>query len=143
MSLSRIMVSALMMISSVFAVNAMAADASAQQNQPAAAAQASATAATDQAASKSSHRSATKIDINSAGQASLARIMGAKKAQAVIDYRNKNGSFQSLNDLKNITNKKGKAMFSEKSIKKLSNRLIVAASAQGAPNASAAGTTQQ
>jgi len=138
MSLSRIMLSALMMIASIFAVNAMAADASAaQQNQPAAAA--TATATTDQAADKSARHSAAKIDINSASQAALAKILGAKKAQAIIDYRNKNGAFQSLSDLKNITNKKGKPLFSDKSIKRLSNRLIVASAA----NAPASGSSQQ
>lgn len=145
MSLSRIMLSFMMMICSIFAVNAMAADASsAQQGQPAAAAtSASASAASDQAANRSAHHRA-KVDINSASQATLAKILGAKKAQAIIDYRNKNGSFQSLNDLKNITNKKGKPMFSDRSIKRLANRLDVAAAAGGAnATAAAQGTTSQ
>ena len=61
------------------------------------------------------------VNINTATQADLDGVkgIGPSKAQAIIDYRSKNGSFKSLDDLKNV---KG---FGEKSIAKLKGELTV------------------
>lgn len=63
-----------------------------------------------------------KININSAGVGELEQLpgIGPSKAQAIVDYRSKNGPFKSLDDLKNV---KG---FGEKSITKLKGELSVA-----------------
>lgn len=48
---------------------------------------------------------ATPVDINSANMETIAtglKGIGDKKAQAIIDYRNKHGAFQSIDDLLNV-----------------------------------------
>jgi len=47
---------------------------------------------------------AQPVDINSADVATLETLkgIGYKKAQAIVDYRNKNGSFNSVEDLKSV-----------------------------------------
>ncbi|MCK4609216.1 MAG: helix-hairpin-helix domain-containing protein [Gammaproteobacteria bacterium] len=49
----------------------------------------------------SSQQKANKVDINSADVAALEALkgIGDKKAQAIVDYRTKNGAFKSVNDL--------------------------------------------
>jgi competence protein ComEA len=44
------------------------------------------------------------ININAAGSTELQEIpgIGEKKAQAIIDYRNQNGPFRSINDLTKV-----------------------------------------
>jgi len=44
------------------------------------------------------------VDINSADVQSLANLkgIGPSKAQAIVDYRNKNGVFKSVNDLTSV-----------------------------------------
>ncbi len=44
------------------------------------------------------------IDINSADVATLEMLkgVGSKKAQAIVDYRNKNGAFNSVDDLTSV-----------------------------------------
>lgn len=61
------------------------------------------------------------VNINTATVAELDAIkgIGPSKAQAIVDYRSKNGAFKSIEDLKNV---KG---FGEKSIAKLKGDLVV------------------
>ena len=61
------------------------------------------------------------VNLNTATASDLDGIkgIGPSKAKAIIDYRSKNGSFKSVEDLKNV---KG---FGEKSITKLKGELTV------------------
>lgn len=61
------------------------------------------------------------VNLNTATATDLDGIkgIGPSKAKAIIDYRSKNGSFKSVEDLKNV---KG---FGEKSIAKLKGELTV------------------
>ena len=61
------------------------------------------------------------VNLNTATASDLDGIkgIGPSKAQAIVDYRSKNGPFKSLDDLKNV---KG---FGEKSIAKLKGELTV------------------
>jgi competence protein ComEA len=61
------------------------------------------------------------VNLNTATASDLDGIkgIGPSKAKAIIDYRSKNGSFKSVEDLKNV---KG---FGEKSIAKLKGELTV------------------
>lgn len=61
------------------------------------------------------------VNINTATVAELDAVkgIGPSKAQAIVDYRSKNGAFKSLDDLKNV---KG---FGEKSIGKLKGELVI------------------
>lgn len=45
-----------------------------------------------------------QVDINSADVATLEALkgIGHKKAQAIVDYRDKNGAFNSIDDLKSV-----------------------------------------
>lgn len=48
---------------------------------------------------------AANVNINTADAATLAAQLdgiGIKKAQAIVDYRNKYGAFKSMNDLANV-----------------------------------------
>ena len=48
---------------------------------------------------------AGSVNINTADAATLAEGLngvGIKKAQAIVDYRKKNGAFKSINDLANV-----------------------------------------
>jgi len=61
------------------------------------------------------------VNINTAtpGELDGVKGIGPSKAQAIVDYRTKNGPFKSLDDLKNV---KG---FGEKSIAKLKGELSI------------------
>lgn len=98
----------------------------ADQAAPATDASATTPATNLHSAAKAGHKAAAKIDINTASAATLAKVkgIGPKKAKAIISYREQN-KITSLDQLRNITNAKGKSIFSEKSIKALENRLSV------------------
>ncbi len=61
------------------------------------------------------------VDLNTATVDELQSVkgIGAKKAQAIVEYRQANGPFKSVNDLQNV---KG---FGEKSVKKLKKDVTV------------------
>jgi competence protein ComEA len=62
------------------------------------------------------------VNLNTATKDDLDGVkgIGPVKAQSIIDYRKKNGSFKSVDELENV---KG---FGSKSVKKLRSELIVA-----------------
>ncbi|MCF6281655.1 MAG: helix-hairpin-helix domain-containing protein [Candidatus Polarisedimenticolaceae bacterium] len=63
---------------------------------------------------------ATSVDINSANAemiSSSLKGIGDKKAQAIIDYRNEHGAFQSLDDLVNVPG------IGEKTLQRLRSKL--------------------
>lgn len=68
------------------------------------------------------------VNINTAtpGELDGVKGIGPSKAQAIVDYRSKNGPFKSLDDLKNV---KG---FGEKSIAKLKGELSVSGGPEAA-----------
>ena len=68
------------------------------------------------------------VNINTATPSELDGVkgIGPSKAQAIVDYRSKNGPFKSLDDLKNV---KG---FGEKSITKLKGELSVSGGPEAA-----------
>jgi len=68
------------------------------------------------------------VNINTAtpGELDGVKGIGPSKAQAIVDYRSKNGPFKSLDDLKNV---KG---FGEKSIAKLKSELSVSGGTEAA-----------
>ena len=70
----------------------------------------------------------TAVNINTAtpGELDGVKGIGPSKAQAIVDYRSKNGPFKSLDDLKNV---KG---FGEKSITKLKSELSVSGGPEAA-----------
>ncbi|MCD6045343.1 MAG: Competence protein ComEA helix-hairpin-helix repeat protein [Gammaproteobacteria bacterium] len=65
---------------------------------------ASAKAAADTAAQPITATTAAMVNINGATVDQLTEIkgLGPKKAQAIVDYRQKNGVFKSVEDLKNV-----------------------------------------
>jgi len=67
------------------------------------------------------------VNINTAtpGELDGVKGIGPSKAQAIVDYRTKNGPFKSLDDLKNV---KG---FGEKSIAKLKGELSISGPSEG------------
>lgn len=72
------------------------------------------------------------VDINTATQSQLESLdgVGPKKAQAIIDYRKKNGAFKSVNDLDKVPG------FGAKTVDKLKKDIIVGnakAAATGKP----------
>lgn len=68
------------------------------------------------------------VNINTAtpGELDGVKSIGPSKAQAIVDYRTKNGPFKSVDDLKNV---KG---FGDKSITKLKDELSVSGGAEAA-----------
>jgi len=74
---------------------------------------------------------AAVVDLNSATVAELDAVkgIGPAKAKAIIDYREKNGPFKSVDDLKSV---KG---FGAKSIEKLRPELTVGGAPAPAPKA--------
>ena len=77
---------------------------------------------------------AAAVDLNSATAAELDSVkgIGPAKAKAIIDYRDKNGPFKSVDDLKGV---KG---FGVKTIDKLRPELTVGGASAPAPKAAAA-----
>lgn len=148
MSFSRLALVALVAGASAFAINANAQSAAPSTNDAAAAAATAAPAAPAAAAHHRHHANtiaAARIDLNSADQATLAKIraIGNKKAAMIIAYRSKNGAFTSIDDLKNLKTAKGKPLFSSKAIANLNKRLIIADASQGSASANAGQTSQQ
>lgn len=56
------------------------------------------------AAANATSPSAVKVNINTADLQQLQQLngIGAKKAQAILEYRQQNGKFKNLDDLKNV-----------------------------------------
>ena len=71
------------------------------------------------------------VDLNTATQSQLETLdgVGPKKAQAIIEYRKKNGTFKSVNDLDKVPG------FGAKTVAKLKKDIVV-----GNAKAAAAGT---
>jgi competence protein ComEA len=74
------------------------------------------------------------VDLNTASQAELEAVngIGPKKAQAIIDYRKKNGAFKTVDDLDNVPG------FGKKSVDTAKKDLTV-----GNAKAAASGKTAQ
>lgn len=74
---------------------------------------------------KSEKNSVIVVNVNTADIATLTTLkgVGAKKAQAILDYRNQHGEFKDVHDLQNV---KG---FSEKTLTRIlnnnRNRLVI------------------
>ena len=107
----------LLMFLAVFALAAVAA--SADQKAP---------AAKPTAVAKSAAIPATPINLNTATQAQLETLpgVGAKAAERILEYRQKNGNFKKVEDLMNV---KG---FGEKVFLKLKPLLVVTQKAESA-----------
>ena len=65
------------------------------------------------------------VNLNMAGKAELEAVkgVGPKKAEAIIAYREKNGPFKTVDDLKNVNG------FGDKSVAKMRSELTVGAAA--------------
>jgi competence protein ComEA len=86
------------------------------------------------------------VDINTASATELVKVRGISKtkAAAIIAARSK-GNFNSVDDLKTLTNAKGKPLFTAKGFARIEKRLTVSNATQSsaAPSdASQAGATQ-
>ncbi len=70
-----------------------------------------------------------KVDLNTASEAELQKVkgVGPAKAKAIVEYRQKNGSFKSVDELKKV---KG---FGEKSVASLKGELEVQSALTNAP----------
>lgn len=70
---------------------------------------------------KKSPKEAGKININQADLTQLQQLsgIGEKKAQAIIDYRNENGSFKTIEDLAKVTG------IGEKTVEKLRDSITI------------------
>lgn len=68
-----------------------------------------------------SSKEAGKININQADLTQLQQLsgIGEKKAQAIIDYRNENGSFKTIEDLAKVTG------IGEKTVEKLRDSITI------------------
>ena len=64
------------------------------------------------------------VDLNTATQAELENVdgIGPKKAQAIIDFRKKNGSFKSVDDLDKVPG------FGKKSVDMMRKNIVVGSS---------------
>ncbi|MCM3388000.1 helix-hairpin-helix domain-containing protein [Ureibacillus chungkukjangi] len=70
---------------------------------------------------ESSSSQGTKIDLNSTDEAALTTLpgIGPSKAQAILAFREENGSFKTIDDLKNVTG------IGEKTFEKLKEFIVV------------------
>lgn len=149
MSFLRLSFGALLVSMSMFALNANAATDQANQATasaaqataaPAASAAATATATTKAHHARTAHHKAAAkttvalVDINTATAAELVQVRGISKrnAEAIVAARSKNGNFKSVDDLKALTNAKGKPLFSEKGFARIEKRLTAEAATQTA-----------
>lgn len=72
------------------------------------------------------------VDLNTATVEQLSTLKGikAKKATAIVEYRQKNGAFKSVDDLKNVPG------FGQKTVDKLRDELTVGGAAPAAQSKS-------
>lgn len=73
------------------------------------------------------------VNLNTASQAELETLdgVGPVKAQAIVDYRKKNGNFKSVDDLNKVTG------FGDKTVNGLKGKVAVSGSASSAADAPA------
>ena len=73
------------------------------------------------------------VNLNTAGKAELEGVkgIGPQKAEAILEYRKKNGPFKYVDELKNVTG------FGDKSVANMRSELTVDAAAPVAPKAGA------
>jgi competence protein ComEA len=113
----------LMLLAIAAIVSTTAATAAAQQ--PAAAsAKPAAAAKTAKAASPKPTQAATPVNLNSATQAQLESLpgLGAKVAERILDYRQKNGQFKKVEDLMNVKGIGEKSFLKLKPLLKVSDK---------------------
>jgi len=69
------------------------------------------------------------INLNSASKAELETVkgIGPQKAEAILDYRKKNGPFKKVDDLRNVSG------FGDKSVENMRSELTVDAAAPALP----------
>ena len=75
----------------------------------------------DSSISKKDNDNQAKININQADLSQLQQLsgIGAKKAQAIIDYRTENGDFKSIDELGKVNG------IGEKTVEKLKNSITI------------------
>lgn len=130
-SFSRFIFGLMMVCFSMFVLNAIAQTGDTSGQPTATANQSTNTMMTATTTTKMHHkRMKHMVNINAADVKVLAKVrgIGKRRAVAIVAYRTKNGSFASVEDLKNVMNAKGKPAFTSKGIMLLQKHLTVGAS---------------